>query len=188
MLYHGTTLRKARRILKEGFSCTEVKVWHPSEDGVYFWSPKRLTEIGECEEEDSEWSAISRAYSNAQIPLSMEIRDCQAVVFGVDIPDDEVEDDHSCEHMDGAVVYDGDIPASWIKSVHISPDLSLLRGFLISGARTLEMFAGEFSDNELAVAEVFADKYFEIDSDFPLDEVPIDAILASPKEQNNEKV
>lgn len=44
ILYHGTSADNLKSILKDGFKTNCDKIWTPSENGIYFWSPDKLIE------------------------------------------------------------------------------------------------------------------------------------------------
>jgi hypothetical protein len=166
MLYHGTTLERAREILKNGFVGGINENWTVSDGNVYFWSTDRLIEYEQCEPENAEYCAIEHAYENGQCALAYG--GSQVVVFEVDA---EVnKEDYSCENMAGAVVSCYPIEAATIKRMWISPDLSLLRGYFICGMMNNRMAVDSFSRVEKQIAELMADLCLE-PGDFELEEV-----------------
>lgn len=158
--YHGTSIRAARDILRDGFDPDSRANWTPSQNGVYFWSPHSLIELGECEEDDAEERAKYFAWGNSKCTLGRET-ECRGVVFGVDLDGLEVEPDLSCENMEGAVVHFGHIPADRIREIWVSEDFGIVRGYFIYQSSLLDQFINDFSDFELTVAKAFATIYVD---------------------------
>ena len=131
ILFHGTSADAAKKILREGFCASNGRqVWTCSGDANYFWSPEELTEGGY--EDGGEYAARQRAFESAQGALAMA-KDCRTVVFAVEVNNSEaVEPDQSCENMEGAVCVFDDVPASAIRKVWVSNDLSLLKGYFLA--------------------------------------------------------
>lgn len=167
--FHGTSADNLPAILANGFDIYTDKIWNPSENGVYFWSPEALTEAGECEEDYQDETAKQMACHSGQFAMTKS-KDFRTVVFQVELDADTVEPDTSCQNMDGAVVTYKNVPASAIKAVFISPDLSTLKGYYIAIARRMDMSSLEFSPLENKVADIFDKSDLCIESDeFPLE-------------------
>jgi hypothetical protein len=168
--FHGTSEDNLRSILKNGLNpLTEAKLWHPSGQGVYLWSPDALVETGEAEgDNDKDFMARERAYDSAQAAMAKGKKG-RCVVFEIELDSDSVEPDYSCQNMDGAVVCLDHIPPSAIKQVWISPDLSLLKGYFMAQVLQNELFVNTFSEMEKQIAKIFLSMefYFE-SSDYPL--------------------
>lgn len=166
MLYHGTTLERAREILKNGFVGGINENWNVSDGNVYFWSSDKLIEFEECDEDDSEWYTIQKAYENGQCALAYG--GSHVVVFEVDA--DVTQDDTSCHNMEGAVVSYEPVSADKIRRMWISPDLSLLRGYFISLMMNNDMAVNTFSPIEETIANLMSGFYLE-PGDFELEEI-----------------
>jgi hypothetical protein len=166
MLYHGTTLERAREILKHGFLGGINENWTVSDGNIYFWSSDKLVEMDECEQENADWFTAERAYESGQCALAYG--GSQVVVFEVDA--DITDDDDSCKNMEGAVVSYDPVPADKIRRMWISPDLSLLRGYFISIMIRQDMAVDSFSHYEKEVANLMSGLYVE-PGDFELEEI-----------------
>jgi hypothetical protein len=169
--FHGTSADHLPAILKQGLRPDCDKVWNPSCNEVYLWSPDKLTESGDTEAEYANDYAREQAYSSAQMALTLA-KSGQCIVLEVELDDSLVEDDTSCANMTGAVATLEPIKPRQIRRVWISPDLSLLRGYFIAQAMRMPEFPSfRFSDTEKQIAEAIgnAEIYFE-SSDFPLEE------------------
>ena len=176
--FHGTSFDNLASILRNGFDLYSDKIWSPSENGIYFWSPDALTEAGECEEEWQNDSAKQHAYESAQMAMTLA-KDGRCVVLEVELDSEDVSPDTSCEHMTGAVVTFKPVKPSKIKAVYVSPDLSMIKGYYIALARRLELFAGQFSPIQNKIADAFDKAEFYIESDeFPLEKVENPLALA----------
>lgn len=166
--FHGTSADNLPRILREGIRVDCEKIWTPSRNEVYLWSPAELTRAGECEEGWQDDCARERAYDSAQCALA-KAKDCRAVVFEVEIDSDLTAEDDSCENMTGAVCCSVPIDPKQIKRIWISDDLSLLRGYFIHVMTNLNLSALRFTAIEVQIAKLFGNGEFYFDSsDFPL--------------------
>lgn len=163
--FHGTTADNLASILSHGLlACPSNRVWNCSENAVYGWTPEALVEAGECEEEYSHDRAFQMAVENAQCALG-KAKDCRAVVIEFEVPSDELESDQSCENMDMARCFFGDIPLSSIRKISISSDLSLLRGYFLSLMADRNYSNIELSDTESRIAKCMAEAFYPEDVD-----------------------
>lgn len=156
-LFHGTTADNAKRILEQGFSVdTGGENWTVSGDAVYFWSPQALCAAGECEEDSAEYYAKNRAKDSAGFGIG-KAKDARIVVFEVELDGThKVEPDSSCKNMEGAVCTFEDVPASAIRRVWVSEDLSLLKGYFLAFLLNRDMCAHDLSHIEKKIAKAFA--------------------------------
>lgn len=172
-LFHGTSAQHLRSVRKHGLKINSSKIWRPSENAIYFWSPDALVEAGECE--NDEWKngyAIDRAYESAQIAMACDPKsNGKCIVLEVEIDESEIEPDSSCDNMSGAVCIRRDILPSEIKSVSISPDLGMMKGYFIAQVMGNNLFdSSQLTENEKRVAEIFSKSEFFFDlGDFPLE-------------------
>lgn len=151
-LFHGTTADNAKRILAEGFKCEAGgENWNVSGNNVYFWSPERISHYDDNFEDDDE--AKRRAADSATFGLAFA-KDCRFVIFEVEI-DGELQDDDSCENMEGAVYSYEDVPASAIRAVHISEDLSLIKGYFLAFHLDRDMTARSLTPIQTKIARAF---------------------------------
>ena len=168
MLYHGTTLERALSILKNGFDSQDEN-WIVSNGANYFWSVLAIMDRDGEDQEYAENEAIQSAYHAGMFALARG--GSRVVVIEVELDEDEygIEDDLSCENMEGAVVTHLPVPASAIRSIRISPDLSLFRGLFIRTASMMKLAVQDFTETELKIAKCFENFTFEID-EFELEE------------------
>jgi hypothetical protein len=160
--FHGTSADNLESILKNGLVCDSEKIWSPSEEGVYFWSPDKLVEMGETEEDYKENYAFERAKESAQCALA-KAKDCRAVVFEVELDDSEIENDTSCPNMEGAVVIYSNIPLNKIKSIKITNDLSLFKGYFIGLMLNNYLSSIDFNEIETKIGEFFYKSVIDLD-------------------------
>jgi hypothetical protein len=178
--FHGTSFDNLKSILRDGLNPEHPeKVWTVSEYGVYMWSPDKLVE---AEEADAKWkdeTAKDRAYESAQMNLALA-KSGKCIVLEIELDEELVSDDVSCERMTGAVVCTENISPKQIKSVWISPDLSLLKGYFIAIAMDRDLFAGEFSTMERTIGNVFKQAEIMFDSsDYPLEPLRVRRSMAA---------
>lgn len=166
--FHGTSADNLPHILREGLRTDCEKIWAPSRNEIYLWSPAELTRAGECEEGWQNDCARERAYDSAQCALA-KAKDCRAVILEIEIDSDLTAEDDSCEDMTGAVCCSVPIDPKQIKRIWISEDLSLLRGHFVCAMLNNGLSALRFAAIELQIAKLFASGEFYFDSsDFPL--------------------
>lgn len=167
---HGTSEDNLDSIRKNGFDRFADKIWNPSDDEIYFWSPDALVETGDCEESDKLECARQRAFQSAQMAMAVA-KSGKCVVFEVELDDEDISPDFSCDNMGGAVCTREEIPPSAIKRIYISDDLSLVRGYFIHHGLQNDLFRADlFSEIQIKVAACFKGFYLELE-DFELREL-----------------
>lgn len=154
--FHGTSADNLDSILENGLIIDSEKLWEPSEEGIYFWSPDLFVEMGETEEEYKNDYVFERVNDSAQCALALA-KDCRAVIIEAELDDSEVFADKSCPNMEGAVVCYRNIKKEEIKSIKITNDLSLLKGYFISLMAGHNLFIQNFSVLEKKIGKVFKD-------------------------------
>ena len=169
LLYHGTSADYWNRIKREGLSHRPPNEnWTVSDAAVYFWSPDKLVEFGEAERDYAKETAFQRAFESAQCALAVSRKNCRAVVIELDLPEDqfEIQLDESGDYSatSGAVCVYENVPPKYFKSIKVSQDLGLLRGYFVALMNGRDHFAGEFSDIEEKIAKAFKDAQIEIDA------------------------
>lgn len=158
--YHGTSADNLQDILKNGLRCDTDKSWSCSQDGIYLWDVEELAIAnGRDLIEDADYiedEAFRQAGESGQIACS-KATDCRIVVLKVELDENELNEDTSCENMEGsgAKVLYRDVKLSEIKEIKVSCDLSLLKGYFIAILFERDYNNVEFSKIEIAVAEAF---------------------------------
>lgn len=167
LLFHGTSADNLPHILKHGLKAdSEAKLWNCSEDAVYFWSVPAVMESENLETvEEALNMARQNAIGSGQIALSLA-KDCRIIIICAEIEETELEEDQSCENMYGAVCVYRDVLPHEIKSIEISNDLSLLKGYFMAMVLNRDLTAIELSPLETKVAECFKnlEVYDELES------------------------
>lgn len=161
---HGTSADNLPSILKDGLTKYNDKLWTVSEHGVYFFHLEKYKVANGYEDEDEEdlyQRMLNDTVDQAMFALG-KAKDCRAIVIEVDLDEDEIQDDLSCEGMDTAVVSFSDIPPDRFKKVWVSNDLSLFKGYFL-GMNNRPISNVELSELELRVAECFDNHHFDQD-------------------------
>ena len=160
--FHGTSADNLNSILENGLSASEIKLWNCSQDAVYLWEVERVAESNGHEEEEEEYK-IQMAFKNAaesgQLACAAS-KDCRVVVLRIELDDQEVEIDNSCENMDYANCIYRDVTIDEIKEIHVSNDLSLLKGYFIGCLLSNDYCDLEFTDIERRVGEAMAQNIY----------------------------
>lgn len=173
--FHGTSFDNLPSILKYGLEPDAGnKVWEVSNEGVYIWSPTKLAEMQECDDDNAIEYAKNMAYQNAAMSMAKN-KSGKCVVFELSIDKDNLSEDNSCNNMEGAFVSYSLIPSECIKSIWVSPDLSMIKGYFIYLAIHNHLYLNEFSELETKIGKIFQKAceknfafHFEIE-DFPLE-------------------
>lgn len=155
--YHGTSADNLPSILLNGLSGSEEKLWICSGEEIYLWCPESLAATNMQEDEEDEYkqqTGFRRAFESAMFACAIS-KDCRALVLKIALPEDEVSPDKSCENMDGAVCIGRDINPAEIVSIHISNDLSLVKGYFINLAHENKYSNLSFTRLEQKISEVF---------------------------------
>jgi hypothetical protein len=164
--YHGTSADNLESIKREGLKAESDTVWTCSQYGTYFWGDNYV----ECEgldDVDPESYLLEQALDSSIFPLSYA-KDCRPIIVVFEVPDNEVETDESCEHMEHANFIPRDISVNEIKKILVGPDLGLLRAYFINivlqrneiNTETGVMVDRPFSQLEKGIARQFNDFYF----------------------------
>jgi hypothetical protein len=156
IFYHGTNADNLQSIIKDGLLCHTDKIWTCSSNAIYLWDADRLVEFGECDEDYKNDRAFQLATESAQISCSLA-KDCRLVVVKVEIDDEDIEPDYSCENMEGsgAVSICRDILPSEIVEISVSNDLSLIKGYFIALLHERDYCNVEFTKLEKKIAKTF---------------------------------
>lgn len=98
-LFHGTTKQNFDLILQNGFR-PECMVWNCSDDSVTYFHDLSKSEEPEEEIECQRQRMITDAFSSAQIAAAVQgFSGSELIVLEVEIEDNYVNDDFSCENM-----------------------------------------------------------------------------------------
>lgn len=158
--FHGTSADNLASILQYGISCNEEKLWGVSGDEIYLWSPDKMHSEAEDRGISPEELAFQVAFESAQFACA-KAKDCRAVILLVELREGTTYPDSSCDNMAdrGAMCINRDILPEEIKEIHISNDLSLIRGYFLYMHSSNEYSALEMNEFEERVAELFKDSY-----------------------------
>jgi len=159
--YHGTSADNLKSILKEGLLANrDGAIWNCAGDMVYLWSPDELVKSRECEEEYKNDNGFQRAFESAQCALA-KAKDCRAIVIKILLDEitDEVEPDQSCDYMSGAVCV-SHVPLDKIKSIQITNDLSLFRGYFIGTMANRDLCNLTFSEVEIKIGQKIVESIY----------------------------
>jgi len=158
--YHGTNADNLPHILKHGLQCYESKLWTVSEDAIYLWHPESCGKANDLDPEYWESEAFRLANESGQIACSIA-KDCRVVVLKIELDDELVSGDTSCENMESGgakCIYDN-IPVEAITEIHVSNDLSLVKGYFMSLISKRRYCNIDFTPFEQQVAKMFEGGY-----------------------------
>lgn len=164
-VFHGTTYQNYLSIIENGFDKQiSTATWDVSDDSmIYLW------DLSKCEEYDTEEEnrnfLIRSAIESAQITAAVNNEtDNRLVVLEMEIDDELLEDDWSCENMSySSCVHESDIDSNNISTVYDSYNynpswrLFYLQGLTKNRNIILESF---LSDAEIRAIEALNDAQF----------------------------
>lgn len=154
--YHGTTKNGLRAILDNvGYKPTGPWSCSDNDGAMYLWPTNKLVEQYDFEDDSQ---MICHAFESAEIQ-AVVADETEIFVVVLDVPDQYLEDDYSCENMYNVASY---IPISrfsksMIQSVYKAQLNKWNAPFVISGLLRMELFNKySISEGLLAVAEVIS--------------------------------
>ena len=158
-LYHGTTFENYKSILEIGFK-PQNESWGCSDNQfMYFYNPENFLKHEECDDmENAKDMSIIRAGENARITgaLQKSISE-KVIILEIEIDDEFIENDGSCENMELASQVDIDnLDTGMITklySVDFLPNLSLL--YLV-GVSNNDYFNNTLSYMENTILQSFS--------------------------------
>ena len=174
--YHGTTRANALAILQGKDKSEALNIWNVSDDDyLYLHDPERLVSIGDCEEEDSEETAIRYAFESGHVAaVAAPSPQSEVIVLCFEFPSEEVEDDTSCEWMQhcGRISSD-DYKTSFVcaYSAKVNPKLDI---FLLSNVVSNGYFNARALDDEtLKAVEAISQVDFFPETEYDWKEVDL---------------
>ncbi len=180
-VFHGTSLEFAKTMINNNFNPEDKEsyTWSCSDDYDLYVYPidKIKKEIGDDEDESDDnafYESIRRAFESARITAAChDSKYSELVVIELDIPDELLEDDWSCENMSDVAssVHLSQIDVSMVKSIHVDHKAysSMLRAPILIGVYKMNYFNTEkLTDNELEILDKMSgvDFSFLHDDDF----------------------
>jgi hypothetical protein len=155
ILFHGTTLENARSILSGGEKTSYT--WTVSNDDMlYFWCPYVLNSQNDEDDSTDESRAIQYAFESGQITVaSAKTPQDKIIVLRFEIPEEEVDEDYSCQNMEGAFCMESKKAAQYFTNAFFAPHNSRLDAFVISSVLGRELFAiDQLDQNLIEAAEI----------------------------------
>lgn len=152
ILFHGTTLENARSILSGGEKNSYT--WIVSNDDLlYLWDPYILNAQNDEDDSMNESRAIQQAFESGQITAaSAKTPQDKIVVLRFEIPGEEVDEDFSCQNMEGAFCIESKKAAQYFTNAFSAPHNSRLDAFILSGVIDRDLFNLETLDENLIEA------------------------------------
>lgn len=115
--FHGTTQENFLNLIYNGDKPSGA--WNCSDmDGNFYVYPENKIYGDDEEERISE--GIQQALGNAAITAAFQMKTQNIVILELDIPEDELNDDYSCDNMSGVASFTEYFDLSWIKKVYIT--------------------------------------------------------------------
>lgn len=156
--YHGTSADHLESIMRDGLiGCGSEKLWSCSEESIYCYTKRSISECGYDDEEDSTHDSLMRiTLDSASVALALA-KNCRPIVVVFEAEEDELEVDTSCPKMEFASCFNGNVPVERIREIYIGQDFSLVKGFMIASYMRFDLFnTHRFSEQELAVGKALS--------------------------------
>lgn len=154
LLFHGTTLNRFLKALKEGYLGTNNSIWDVSEAyTTYFYGEDSLRQEYGDNPELIKMEGIRRALESASISLSTERKNLRRVVLVLDSKDllgleGEFSRDNSCGESSDTWQFKGKIPIELIKEIYVDREnLDNLLLVFIGLAHRITAFQNKFNAN-----------------------------------------
>lgn len=106
-IFHGTSAKNGRLILEQGFQDTERNWTCSVPNQIYFWELNAVADCNGLDAEETIQRCKELAFESATIAASLQSSLSSYIyIFEIDIDEDELSPDLSCECMDEAVWID----------------------------------------------------------------------------------
>lgn len=168
ILFHGTCLKNAKRILLEGFDGNQgEQIWTVSGGYNYFWS---LKDVAREERNDTRYSYYE-ARHRAQFAAETSViqNDCSHMVIFEVLPYFDYSPDTSCSYMEGAVCSYDTVSPELIARIWISQNVTYFKPFMLNyGSQELRISPDVSKELEIAAqavenCEFFPNEYIELE-------------------------
>lgn len=132
--YHGTTLKNFVNLLNGGNK--PEGIWNCSYmDDCFYVYPMDKVINSECLEDEEESYIRDRCLQNALesglITAAFQMESQDVIVIELEIPDEELEDDYSCDNMSGVASFTGYFDKDWIIGIHSTYFNSMYAPFFV---------------------------------------------------------
>lgn len=129
--FHGTTQENFVNLLNGGDKPSGA--WNCSDmDGCFYVYPvSKFYDVEEMDNEQITDEGIKNALDSASITAAYQMKSQKIVILELDIPDEELQDDWSCENMSDVASFTEYFDKEWIKKVYVTDFNAMYAPFFV---------------------------------------------------------
>lgn len=151
--FHGTTQENFINLINNGDKPSGA--WNCSDmDGNFYVYPENKIDGDYAEEIASE--GIQQALGNAAITAAFQMKTQNIVILELDIPEDELQDDWSCENMSNIASFTGHFDKDWVKKVYTTEFNAMYSPFFVPNLQNRNL---GYIDEKLEEVATFIQTY-----------------------------
>ncbi len=129
--FHGTTQENFVNLLSGGEKPSGA--WNCSDsDGCFYVYPvSKFYDVEDMDAEQITEEGIRNALDSASITAAFQMKSQKIVILELDIPEDELQDDWSCENMSDVASFTEHFDKSWIKKIYTTDFNAMYAPFFV---------------------------------------------------------
>ena len=129
--FHGTTQENFVNLLNGEEKPSGA--WNCSDsDGCFYVYPEsKLDDVENLDAEQITDEGIRNAMDSASITAAFQMKSQKIVILELDIPEDELQDDWSCENMSNVASFTENFDKSWIKKIYTTEFNAMYAPFFV---------------------------------------------------------
>lgn len=129
--FHGTTQENFVNLLNGGDKPSGA--WNCSDmDGCFYVYPaSKFYDVEEMDNEQITDEGIKNALDSASVTAAYQMKSQKIVILELDIPDEELQDDWSCENMSDVASFTEYFDKEWIKKVYVTDFNAMYAPFFV---------------------------------------------------------
>ena len=153
--YHGTTLKNFVNLLNGGDK--PEGIWNCSymDDCFYVYPMNKIIKTECLEDEEDSYireRCIQNALESGLITAAFQMETQDVIVIEMDIPEEELEDDYSCDNMSDIASFTGHFDKNWIIGLHSTKFSAMYAPFFVPDATNRNL--GYVDDDLLSMAKI----------------------------------
>lgn len=129
--FHGTTQENFVNLLSGGEKPSGA--WNCSDsDGCFYVYPvSKFYDVDDMDAEQITEEGIRNALDSASITAAFQMKSQKIVILELDIPEDELQDDWSCENMSDVASFTEYFDKAWIKKIYTTEFNAMYAPFFV---------------------------------------------------------
>ena len=129
--FHGTTQENFLNLINGGEKPTGA--WNCSDsDGCFYVYPvSKFYDVENLDAEQITEEGLKNALDSASITAAFQMKSQKIVILELDIPEEELQDDWSCENMSDVASFTEYFDKSWIKKIYTTEFNAMYAPFFV---------------------------------------------------------